>query len=148
MLIKHGKRGEMSEWECDECHKYFFVKRGRATEAIKNNQRKFCSEDCKKKNWDKTSWQRVVDHVNKFGNSNFTGGVGITTDGYLWILVKNRGYQHNQIKLHRYLMEIKLGRPLLSTEIVHHKNHDKLDNNIDNLEIVTRAEHNRIHFKK
>ena len=42
-------------------------------------------------------------------------------------------------------MEVKLGRKLLPTEIVHHKDFNKINNSIDNLEILTRSEHNKIH---
>lgn len=42
---------------------------------------------------------------------------------------------------HRVLMEKKLGRKLLPSEIVHHKNRDKRSNEDDNLEVMTRAEH-------
>lgn len=43
-------------------------------------------------------------------------------------------------------MEEHIGRKLLYTEIVHHINKDRLDNRLENLQIVSRAEHNRIHF--
>lgn len=46
---------------------------------------------------------------------------------------------------HRYLMELKINRPLLKTEIVHHKNHDRQDNRLSNLEIVDRSSHSRHH---
>lgn len=42
---------------------------------------------------------------------------------------------------HRIVAEQKLGRPLEPGEIVHHKNERIRDNNPDNLEVMTRAEH-------
>lgn len=46
---------------------------------------------------------------------------------------------------HRWLMELKVGRRLKRFELVHHINGDKRDNRIDNLMIVTPAEHAREH---
>lgn len=66
---------------------------------------------------------------------------------YLYALVPNH---HNATKngyvlMHRVVMENHLGRPLEKNEIVHHKDHNKLNNNIGNLQVMDRVEHNRMH---
>jgi hypothetical protein len=55
------------------------------------------------------------------------------------------GKTEDRVYHHRYVMEQHLGRELRSDEIVHHKDGDKLNNDISNLEIMTRAEHARHH---
>lgn len=55
----------------------------------------------------------------------------IPEDHPLAIMRGERGYT----SLHRLVMAEHLGRPLLPTETVHHKNGDGLDNRIENLEL-------------
>lgn len=52
-----------------------------------------------------------------------------------------RGY----IALHRVLMENKLGRLLENNEVIHHINGDGQDNNIENLQVMTRSDHMKLH---
>jgi hypothetical protein len=46
---------------------------------------------------------------------------------------------------HRWVVEQHIGRPLRAEEHIHHINHDSLDNRIENLEIVSTAEHGLRH---
>jgi hypothetical protein len=46
---------------------------------------------------------------------------------------------------HRYVMEKHLGRELSSDEIVHHIDEDRSNNDLSNLQIMTREEHARLH---
>lgn len=65
-----------------------------------------------------------------------------TPSGY--VMVYRDGKCHYK---HRLVMEEHLGRKLKGSELVHHKDDDKTNNAIGNLEIVTRGQHNRVHGK-
>lgn len=47
---------------------------------------------------------------------------------------------------HRHVASIKIGRWLTTKEIVHHIDENKLNNSPDNLQILSNAEHTRLHI--
>lgn len=69
-------------------------------------------------------------------------------------IAKRSGNEHSYPKLlgrheHRVVAEGILGRPLGSSEIVHHKDENKLNNDPTNLEVLeSQAAHARLHFTK
>lgn len=64
-------------------------------------------------------------------------------------MTKYKAIRVNGVKKdgHRYIMEQYIGRKLTRYEVVHHKNGNKRDNRIENLEIMSLSEHTRIHKK-
>lgn len=53
--------------------------------------------------------------------------------------------EHAGRMAHIVAIEQVIGRRLMSNECVHHINHDRSDNNLGNLQLMTRSEHARLH---
>jgi len=71
---------------------------------------------------------------------NWKGGKIIDTCGYMQILIDGK-----YIREHVYIIEKSIGRKLEYNEVVHHVDSDRLNNSIDNLQLMTRSEHCRLH---
>lgn len=68
-------------------------------------------------------------------------------DGYILRRVPSHPYADSKgyVEEHRLVMESLIGRYLLPEELVHHKDENPSNNDPDNLEIMTRADHARHH---
>jgi hypothetical protein len=93
------------------------------------NGRAFCSNACK------TTARRGE------GHPRYKTGRFVLPNGYVTVPVPGRG----RVYEHRLVVERRIGRPLTRDERVHHVNHDRGDNRDENLMVVTKKQHARIH---
>lgn len=70
------------------------------------------------------------------------GEARINSLGY-YVIVSHGDYFNKY--LHRLIFEDLFKVTLLSSAIIHHKDGNKLNNNPNNLELVSKTEHNKIH---
>lgn len=83
--------------------------------------------------------------------SEYRKKTGMMKKGGWWL---ENGYKvlylddGTSIKEHIKVMQDFIGRELKSNEEVHHKNEKKLDNEIGNLQLLTKGEHSRLHRNK
>ena len=77
----------------------------------------------------------------------WTGGCReIDRDGYVRVYEPDHPWQRGRmISEHVLIMERHLNRRISADEIVHHVNHDRRDNRIENLILMSRSEHSRHH---
>lgn len=71
-------------------------------------------------------------------------------DGYIALYYPQHpnSTKDGYIMEHVYVMEQHIGRTLNSDEVVHHKNHIRNDNRIENLQLMTFKEHAALHMRE
>lgn len=99
---------------CTVCNKILRRKRYWMKHEAKN---RFCSQECRNK---------FYIGENHYG---WKGGT-VTSDGYRELSINGK-----KILEHRHIMSQKLGRTLYPHEQVHHKDGNRANNNLDNLEL-------------
>jgi hypothetical protein len=94
----------------------------------------------------KKHYKRFKATGNPLGLKRREDGAGNINYGYKLISTKDRG----RIPEHRYIIEKFIGRQLkpFPIEIVHHKNGNKLDNRIENLEVTSQKNHSVLHNRR
>ena len=111
------------EKECPNCNKTFKADYSQ----VKVGNYKYCSNKCR------------FEHMRGERVWNYSGG-WVRPDGYRQVSIDSRMHLE-----HRAVMEKHIGRTLKTNEHVHHKDGNKLNNDIANLEIVISNEHARSH---
>lgn len=119
--------GTKVEIVCDNCGGSFLMHQ---CYLKRNRKHRFCSKRCE------ADFRRLNNTID-----SYQGGT-ILPNGYKYITID--GVQREE---HRVIMERTLGRPLKSSEIVHHINGNKLDNRPENLVVTTISEHRKLHAK-
>lgn len=100
-----------------------------------------------------TEAQRRAISERKSCNYNGMNGYGHTKlnkNGYIIVYAPKHPNAHKDgyVLLHRVLMEQHIGRYLASDEVVHHINHVRNDNRIENLLLMTNHDHMSMHMKE
>mgnify|MGYP001589666611 FL=1 len=127
--------------KCLTCRSEFKTK----PSILKRGQGKYCSQKCKRHSQETKN--KIGEHWKKEKNPRWNCGKTINSQGYLLVkapshpFAENRGY----VREHRIVMEKHIGRFLDPSEDIHHINGIKIDNRIENLQIISRKDHTSLH---
>jgi hypothetical protein len=125
---------------CNGCGKDVFQWRAnnRKHSRSKSPNRSFCSSEC------------FSSTLSGPGNHKFSGGEkgkrGLSKGHILAYAPNHPNARKNYVAKHRLVVEEKIGRYLREDELVHHIDCDPTNNDIKNLVVVTKSQHNHAHW--
>jgi ribosomal protein L40E len=78
------------------------------------------------------------------------GGSRIDRDGYIKTYAPDHPWPRKSgyVFEHVRVIELHIGRRLVSGEVVHHRDHDRKNNDLANLEILRAGEHSQLHRRE
>lgn len=100
----------------------------------------FCKK-CKFELYDKKRYQQTRNILNTNFKKLISTGTFVDKQGYKMVMFKGGGIT---IPEHRWIMMKALGRSLQTWEYVHHKNRNRSDNRLENLELTPLAQNHSI----
>jgi 5-methylcytosine-specific restriction endonuclease McrA len=106
---------------------------GRTFTVPRSSKKEFCSRKC---GWDIRSGIHHHRH-----RRNPTGRYVTKHPGYAWVKLPSGRWRQE----HRVVVERHLGRRLQTEEHVHHKDENKVNNTLPNLQVVWSGDHGRLH---
>lgn len=129
---------------CKNCHGLFIPK---YNDMRMKTCSKFCFiENCKKRRHTQKTKNKISSiQLGLIGPKARAWKGGRWAKGRDYVALYSGPYSNKKILEHRIIMEAYLGRKLRKDEIIHHRNENKQDNRIENLEVLTRSNHSKIH---
>jgi hypothetical protein len=128
LAIRKGKKVlEWRKWQehfCENC----------GTKSLRFGKKvRYCTQTCANQT------------IKKFGKDHmrWNNGEAHCSSGYIMVLTSRKPRKY--VFQHRLVMQEYLGRELSLSEVVHHINHNRSDNRLENLQVLSRAEHIKIH---
>lgn len=123
---------------CDWCGHIYLRRKYKTQRHERTSGKSFCSRKCR---GIFVASNQDLSHLKPFNRKpgerphNF---IGQTSHAHGYVVINRNKTSKLQ---HRLVMEQHLGRALLREEVVHHRNGDKTDNRIENLEVLSHSEH-------
>lgn len=134
--FRTGKHTTGNTKICEICKKSFYIK------PFAAKRRKTCGGEC---------WRESMRRLTGEKARHWKGGRWApNSQGYITNMIPREKGEGDRILEHRRVMENYLGRKLIggqgpNSEIVHHIDGNKENNNIENLELMTQSQHSRMH---
>ena len=118
-----------------------------ASDKVRDNARRVGHGRKGAKQTDEAKRKISESKLGKLSNPSKHGGHTKNRSGYVYVYKPTHPHcsSDGYVMEHRLVMENSIGRYLKKDEAVHHINRDRKDNSLENLQLMTRSEHAKLH---